>query len=302
MSLKLGRKAPRWTPRLARARAVLHAHLSQLGPSPDSSFPFMDAVTKAVGDDIGMMGNDVLGDCTCADEGHSIMVRTANSGTIVQPSTADVENMYKNFGWDGKLPPDSTDGGADETSVCEWAESTGLLGHKSANFGDIDFTNWEYVRWAIQIFGPVRIGFLVPSYIMDQFNSGQPWSTVGQDPNAPIEGGHDVPLVGYAGATGKAIYYVATWGRFHPCDESFFKLVEEAHPAVYPDFIKQGGLSPDGFNLDQMLADLEAVRSEPPQSPPPPPGPTNTQTGTTTGNAGSKRTPGSVINNGKIDT
>lgn len=261
--MKLGRKPPRWTPRLMRARAVLKPHLDALGPSPDNSFDYLAALKTQVGSDFGMMGNDVLGCCTCADEGHSIMVRTANVGDVVVPTTANVEDMYRVFGWDGVLPPDSTDGGADETSVCEWAEAIGLLGHKSANFADIDYTDWEHVRWSIQIFGPVRIGFRVPQYIMDQFSRGETWSTIGQDSNAPIEGGHDVPLVKYVGPTGNAIYSVITWGREQLVDESFFSLVEEIHPAVYPDFITQGGLAPAGFSLQQMLADLDSVRSEP---------------------------------------
>lgn len=254
--MKFGRKAPRPTMRSVRSAFVFEEHLNNLGPAPTASNDYVAAVDAVTGGDWGMMGNDAEGDCTCADPAHTLMLRTANVGKIVIPTLDDVNAMYKVVsGWNGVLN-DPSDAGADETTVCEYMESTGLCGHKSVKFGSVDWTNLDHLKWCIQLFGACRIGFQVPAYAMDQFNAGQPWD-VSSTADSTIVGEHDVPFVKYDGT---GLIYAVTWGKLQPVTLAFLAMFnQEAHAEVFPDWVQANGLTPPGFNLSQLVADLPGV-------------------------------------------
>lgn len=253
--MKLGRKPPVHTRRTMRSALILSRYLDPLGAAPADSNDYVSAVNKAVNGDWGMMGNDQWGDCVEADTGHSLMLRTANTGTIVIPTTQDIEALYTAV--TGFNPNDpNTDQGTDETTMCQYMETTGLLGHKSDGTAMVDTTNLDHVKWSMQLFGALRLGMNVPDYCMDQFNSGKPWDVVGDPQSANIEGGHDVPLVKYD----SGMFYVVTWGKIQAMTPNFFKaFVDEAHAEVYADWIKSTGVSPSGFGLDALLSDLKGL-------------------------------------------
>jgi hypothetical protein len=94
---------------------------------------------------------------------------------------------------------------------------------------------------------------------MTQFSAGQPWTVVA---GSPIEGGHDIPFVGFDGTW----IYVITWGKVQKMSVEFFvKYCTEAWAKLSLEFINGKGVSPEGFNLTQLQVDLAAITSVPAQ-------------------------------------
>jgi len=250
--MKLGKHPARHTLHSMRGALILAQHLNDLGSPPTASDDYVAAVVKS-GKDWGMMGNDTLGDCVCADTGHTLMLRTANASTIVVPTDADVIALYEAVGGYNPANPDNTDNGCDESAMCDYLKATGFLGHKSDADGMIDPANLDHVKWAVQLMGHCRIGLNMPTFAMDQFDRNEPW-----DLNPPasqdIEGGHDVPIVKYDGQ----YFYVVTWGKLQAMTPAFFKqFADEAHAEVFFDWIKSTGTAPPGFDLEQLVSDLQ---------------------------------------------
>ena len=117
MGFKYGRKPPLYTMRRTRSLFAMSAALDLLGPAPISCNDYLSAVKVPW----GYMLNDTLGDCTCADTGHSLMLRTANASQIVVPSDADIEKLYEHFGYVPGNP--ATDQGVTEDDICSFMVS-----------------------------------------------------------------------------------------------------------------------------------------------------------------------------------
>lgn len=237
----------------AKAR-LLSDTLTQLGKPPAASEDWTVQVHKQMGSEHwGMMGNDQYGDCTCADSGHQLMLRTANTGTMVQPSTQDVLDLYTGItGFDPNDP--STDRGAVEMLVIRYLEVKGLLGHHVEAAANLNPKNLDHVKWTIQMYGACRIGVGLPTNAEEQFEDGHVWELV---PGTGIEGGHDVPLVKY---TPDGLLWCVTWDKLQPLTEEWYlAYVDEAHAELAGDFLLSTGLSPAGYDHQQMVAGLRQV-------------------------------------------
>ncbi len=253
MSLQLGRKPARHDRRTMRGALVMSKHLTSLAPPPAVSNDYVAAVDAVTKGNWGMMGNDTLGDCTMADGAHQIMLHTANSSSaIVIPAEADVVAAYSAA--TGYNPADpNTDQGGVEADICAFMQTTGICGHKSDGWGNIEPSNLDHVRWAVQLFGACRIGVNLPQEAMDATDAKEPWDIGG---NTTILGGHDVPIVKYD----SSYFYVVTWGKLQAVTPAFIAAYcDEAHAEVYADWISAAGVSPSGFNLSLLLADLAEV-------------------------------------------
>lgn len=222
--------------------------------------------------DWGMLGNDSVGDCTCAGADHGIMLWTAEGSN--QAATFTAANTISDYSAiTGYNPNDpNSDQGAQIRNVLSYQLKTGMIDasgkrHKIGAYLQIDQTNLNEVLEAAYLFSVVEIGINFPDSAMTQFNQGQPWTVV---PGATIEGGHDVPIVGYDGTD----LYVVTWGKLQKMSPDFFATYcEEAWVKLSPEFLNGQGVSPEGFNLAQLQADLAAIRNVQP-GPPPVPDPT----------------------------
>jgi len=203
---------------------------------------------------LGMFLNDVYGCCVCADTAHTTMLRTANAGTIIVPTDNDVLKLYEAVG--GYVPGDpSTDNGCVESDMETYLIGTGFLGQKLDATSAVNPHNTDHVKWTIRLFGSCRIGFQVPGYCMDQFNNDQPWdvTTTGDQ---SIEGGHDVPIVGYAGN----MFTVITWGVYQKMTLPFLlRYADEAHAELAFDWVRQQGTAPSGLDLNDLAAKMAEV-------------------------------------------
>jgi hypothetical protein len=254
--MRFGKLAPKVTPHTWRSMALMRTTLDALGPPPAMSNDY----TAAVKVPWGVFLNDQLGDCVCADTGHTTMLRSANTGTMIKPADADIEKLYEIVGGYNPADPTNTDNGCVESNMLWYLQNTGFLGQKLDEFVSIDPHSTDHVKWGIQLFGSVRIGFQVPQYAMDQFAAGKPWDL---DPNGDqtIVGGHDVPLVFYSG--GDAVVFNAiTWGKSQPTTLPFLeKWCDEVHAELAFDWIQAQGTAPSGLNLNDLAASALEVRN-----------------------------------------
>jgi hypothetical protein len=248
MTFKLGRWPARHTLRSMRSALVMARALDPLGAPPAASNDYTAAVTVPW----GILRNDTLSDCVCADTGHTLMLRTANASSIVVPTDNDVLALYEAVG--GYVPGDaSTDNGCVEADMCTYLQKTGFLGHRSDATGSIDPGNLDHLRWCVQLFGACRIGVNLPQSAMDQFDAGQPWDVGG---DATIVGGHDVPIVKYDGD----YFYVVTWGKLQPVTPAFITAYnEEAHAELFADWVRSQGTAPSGLDLEDLATKLAQI-------------------------------------------
>ena len=250
-----GRRLPTFTAESMRKAILLSGHLSLLGPPPSSSFDYAAPVIKAVGaNGWGMDGNDEWGDCVFADCSHSHMTWTANNGAIEVPTADQTLALYSactgfniNAGPSGNNP---TDQGAEIGQTCQYLEKNGYMGNKLAAFVDVSPAVFDHVRWAIQLFGGVKLGINLPESAMLQFNAGKPWKYIGP---SRILGGHDVYAVKYTGH----ILWVVTYGRLIYMGPMFFQqYVTEVKAVISNNWIGQSGMAPSGFNMETLMAQL----------------------------------------------
>lgn len=242
-----------------RASLHLNAALSNLSAPPPVSYDWSGAAMLATGGNLKLFLNDSLGDCVPADSCHGLMVRTAAVGAMVVPSDNDALRLYEAVG--GYRPGDaSTDQGCDESDMCSYMMSHGLLGHKSVATAPVvagrltsDLVN--NLKWAVELFGPIRLGVNLPASAETQFDAQVPWTVSG---DLKIVGGHDVLLTRY-----NASYaYVISWGQLRPATWQWMEtFVEEAHMELFPDLIKNK-TTPDGFSLSTMTKELQALGAQ----------------------------------------
>lgn len=203
--------------------------------------------------------NDRIGDCTIAALAHMIEAWTQYAlGREVSVTDEDVQRTYEAItGYDpSQTRPDGTnptDRGANELDVLKYWRRHGIAGHKIVAFLRIDPHNHRQLKQAIATFGGVYAGFNVPQSAEDQFAVGDHWHVVD---GSPIIGAHAVPILGYDPAN----YYTVTWGALQAMTGRFLDTYfEECYAVVTSDFLDKTGHDPQGLDLRQLLADLDAL-------------------------------------------
>lgn len=242
MKFHLGKKPVRHDVRTFK----LSTYLSTLPPVPAA----VDWTGKVA--DWLMLGNDSVGDCTCAAAAHLEMLWTSLTSNEAAPSVADVLAAYSAI--TGYTPDDpNSDTGADELSVLNYWRKNGIAGRKIYSYVKVDLAKPNEVRAAIALFGGLYIGVQLPQSAMDATNAGQPWTnTVDTD----ILGGHAVCLTAYD-STGLTCI---TWGQKQILTWDWLdKYADEAYCILSPDWIGVSGGAPSGFNLNQLQNDLKAL-------------------------------------------
>ena len=252
-NLKLGRLPRRFDPRVPQM-----TDLMAVAP-PAPPIPERAGYQWDLPEDLGMMLNDTLGDCTCAGFYHGLQIFSglAQRSVYTAPDS-DVLALYE--GACGYNPQDpSTDQGGIEQNVLTYLLRTGApMGsnppHKISGFFEINVANHQDVCRAIYEAGVVYIGFNVPAYLM---NDGPPsvWAPSPKEDNS-IVGGHCVVLGGY----GPDHFNLISWGQKYRMTWGFWdQFVDEAYAIADPDWIEANGRTPLGLTPEQLAEAMKPL-------------------------------------------
>jgi hypothetical protein len=194
-----------------------------------------------------------LGDCTIAGVGHAIQVWTANNGSMTTVPDSTILNYYEQ--WDGYvLGNPKTDNGGVELDVLNDWQKQGFGGNPLLAFVDPTASNLTEVRQSIALFGGVYIGLSMPITAQSQ----TVWDVVpngGANSKPGSWGGHCVFVPKYD----QNGFTCITWGQLKTMTVAFWnKYCDEAHTLLSPQWISTKG-APNGFNLTQLQADLQAI-------------------------------------------
>ncbi|MGA7748664.1 MAG: hypothetical protein WCA63_00805 [Gallionella sp.] len=210
-----------------------------------------------------MLGNNTLGDCTTAAAFHIDGVMLGNAGSPITWTDAEAIAFYS--ATSGYVPGDpSTDQGADEQTVLNYWRTKGLLSdgsHKIAAWVAVNGNDLDECRTAIWLFSNLYFGIELPDKWLNPMpqTSGFVWDVAGA-PDA--DNGHAFNACGYDGQRFK----IATWamtGWLTNAAVSAYATTAgqgELYTCVSQDWIiKATQMAPPGFDITQLLADLQAI-------------------------------------------
>jgi hypothetical protein len=244
-NMRLGRKAIKTDTRTL----AIGDYLTPALPPPPPAVDWTKGIT-----DWGMMLNDKLGDCTIAGAAHALQVWSVNTGGEVTVPDATVEKYYEL--WDGYAPGNpATDNGGVELDVLNDWQKQGLDGHTLVAFADPKPNKLVEIHQSIFLFGGVYIGVALPITAQKQ----DVWDVVphgGANAQKGSWGGHCVFVPKYD----QHGFTCITWGGLKTMTLAFWKkYCDEAHTLLGQNWIATKK-APSGFEQDQLLADLKAIR------------------------------------------
>lgn len=229
-------------------------------PTPPVTFPAPAGAWN-------MDGNDEWGDCVCAAAGNSIAAADVEVAEADQvPTAAQAVAEYQKL-TGAQTPGDANDTGLVISDVLKlWATAPGLFGDNViAGYAPVAISGLDEIKQGIAAYGAVNAGVNLPQSAEDQFNAGQPWTYVGDEPI----GGHDIVFVGYDTSNLTAV----TWGAtVQVTPEWVAHYLEEAWVTIPQAFV-HAGKGPE-VNLAELQADIGSLDGPPPPPPPPPVPPT----------------------------
>lgn len=243
--------------------------LGKLAPKHDARIPMLAKYTAALPaapaacawgahgpTNWGIMGNDRLGDCTCAGIGHAIQTWTLNStGQMVTLPDQAILNLYEKFGY---VPGNAaTDNGAVETDVLKYWLKNPVEGHALDGFVSLQPKDIADVKDAIWLFGGAYIGLALPLSAQSQTAWVVPAEGLTGNGTPGSWGGHCVFVVGY---DGRGLTFIS-WGKLMWMSWNFWwAYVDESYGLLSPDWIEKSGVSPADFNLAALTADMAILR------------------------------------------
>jgi hypothetical protein len=245
---------------LGKLPARLHAYQARLSkyldysqvPTPPQVFGHQGLIS-----DWGMLANDQYGCCVWSGGEHETMLFFRMGGLEAPPF--DNISTIQNYETTGFNPSDpSTDNGTDVVTAAQYRRDTGLVDaagnrHKVQQFALVTPGDLDHVTKAAYIFGAVGVGIKFPDSAMEQFQNGQPWDVVR---GSKIQGGHYVPLVG-RNKYGNLL--VITWGQIQEMTPEFAKAYMDEACAYIDVNVLQNNVSPEGYDLATLQADLNAL-------------------------------------------
>lgn len=253
---KLGRLHRTYDPRVPHMSALL---AGQTPPPP----PAQTDYTKGMPNNLGMMLNDTLGDCTCAAVYHALQVWSFNAqGTVQTQPDSDVEKLYiLACGYNPRVGGEGP--GGNEQHVLTYLLRTGApfgpagaTKHKIAAFIEVDPRNTDDVKRTINECGVAYIGFNVPQYIVPAPPATPPAVWDVQNTNTNIVGGHAVVLAGYNASGARVI----SWGQYYTMTWNFFaKYVDEVYAIADSSWIEKKGTTPGGLTLAELEVQMKAL-------------------------------------------
>lgn len=256
-SLKLGKRPA--TPGAVKLKLNDYLNQEKL-PTPPQDFGHQGAVS-----DWGMLGNDNAGDCVWAGAAHEHMLFTTLGGCQADFNDQTVLKVYSDVTkYDPKqtMPGgyNPTDQGTDVPVALKYRQQTGITDlhgnvHKIGAYVAIAPQDLTTIATAAYLFSAVAIGVMLPAYAMDQYFANEPWDIPNHVTNTGMDGGHYIPIIGRKNGN----FVCITWGKEQQITPRFlYSYCDEAYAIFSTEYLK-GGKSPEGFDNDQLLKDLQAV-------------------------------------------
>jgi hypothetical protein len=248
MTFRLGKKPARHDDRTMQFR-----HFRTELPAPPAAVDYMTEIGYWP-----MYLNDTLGDCVEAAFAHLQLSWSRYAGKPIIPSNSEVLTAYEAIG--GYVPGDpSTDNGSDLLTALKYYRQRGFI----TAFMQLERGNWLELQQAIAIFGGVYIGIQLPNAVVPQGPGAPDWTDIpwkwegSMVPNP--ENGHCVPAMRYLQGADYWNNFIS-WGQRMGMNQAFYvNCSDEAYAIVTPEWIEANGKSPSGFDLAQLLANLQSV-------------------------------------------
>lgn len=203
-----------------------------------------------------MLENDQLSCCTISGAMHAVMMWNAIAGRKARFTNLDTIDDYSDACGYVRGNP-ATDTGGDMVSVASYWRNVGMRDctatrHKIAAYLQIEPGNLDHIDAACYLFGAVGLGVALSDSAETQFDAGQPWHII---PNDPPSDYHFVPYVGRDATYRK----VVTWGALQEVSDDWLRanLQEVVAYISTEDMINQR--SPEGFAYADLQADLNAI-------------------------------------------
>ena len=208
---------------------------------------------------LGEMGNNSLGDCSCASCGHAIETWTSltQAAEVVVPDATIIDLYAKSCGY---VPGDPlSDNGGVLSDVLKYWYQNGIGGHPLAGFAGIRPGNRASIRDAIYLFGVASVGVQLPLAAQNQTVwDVAPDAVMGGDNAVGSWGGHAIPLVAYDQDTVTCI----TWGALKKMTWNWLDAyMDEGYGLLSKDWLNASGNAPPGFDFDILAADMMAIKA-----------------------------------------
>jgi len=216
-------------------------------------------------EDMGMMGNDVAGNCGACGLAHLIQVWTAANGHPITLTTEEAIGLYKiltkeanGVEYDPNDP--TTDTGLVLLDVLTYWRKIGFVIrgvlHKIGAFVKVNHHNVLEMRQAIEWFGGVYTGVALPQAAMDSV--GHLWDE--HAASGPVAGGHCMTAA--KSRKGSGITYV-TWGRRQDGTWGWMlACTDEAYAIISQEWCDGSKTAPSHLDIAKLRAYLVAIDAQ----------------------------------------
>lgn len=230
-----------------------YVNLSRL-PTPPSEYGH----ERMVAGPWGVLGNANYGCCFWSGSAHEHMVWNAAGHKKIAFDTKAVLSDYSAATGFQTSDPNS-DQGTDMQQGASYRRKVGIadasgVRHKVAAYAAIAPRDLDLLNVAAYCFEAVGYGCMFPSSAMKQFDAGQPFSLV---PNARIEGGHYMPIVGRRAG----MFIFSTWGSLNPGDDAWTEAENDENVCYFSPEMLNGTKTLEGFDAEHLLDTIKALTS-----------------------------------------
>jgi len=192
---------------------------------------------------LGLLGNDVWGDCVIVALKSNLPGTQAANSTGIMLSCTKAQALADYAALTGFDYTEATDNGTDPLVALKWYQQQGTI----LAFGQVDVTDPIHMACAIEYFGGVALALDFPA----SWQKTKNWDVTDEEP----EGGHMIVL-GSVNANGG--YDVETWAEDPPPVITQAAVTQRAQAGWVT--ISNGWLETNGQTLQgYQLADLQAA-------------------------------------------
>jgi len=243
--MKLGLRPARRDPRTLKLASYLPAVLPEVPDAIDES--------REV-DPWPLFQNDRIGNCAIVAALHMEMHWHSEAGREFVPTDQDAIDAYEAVGGYVAGHPE-TDEGCTALDTLRYWKRNGIARKQIAAYVALDAVNERHVRTSVYLFSGVYVGLQLPRSAMRQ----DLWDAAdGPSGRVGSWGGHAVHVLGYSPAE----LLCVTWGKVKRMTWDFWnRYAGEAYAVLSENDLCSTGLTEEGFDLEQLRANLEALKA-----------------------------------------